>query len=147
MSRTILFLCTGNYYRSRFAQILFNHFAERADLPWRATSRGLKIGWPGNVGAISPFALARLAELGLDDHDDAGVDPAECGESDLAAADRVIAMKEDEHRAMLADRFPGWEERVTYWHVHDLDRSSPAEALAEIEQLVRDLVAELKSGS
>jgi protein-tyrosine-phosphatase len=22
--RTVLFLCTGNYYRSRFAEILFN---------------------------------------------------------------------------------------------------------------------------
>src|SRR5207248_831487 len=100
MSRTILFLCTGNYYRSRFAQIIFNDLAERAGLAWRATSRGLKIGWPGNVGAISPFALTRLAELRLDDHLDACTDPAECGESDLAAADRVIAMKEGEHRSM-----------------------------------------------
>jgi len=27
MERTVLFLCTGNYYRSRFADELFNHKA------------------------------------------------------------------------------------------------------------------------
>ena len=31
-SKTILFLCTGNYYRSRFAEILFNSVAGRMGL-------------------------------------------------------------------------------------------------------------------
>ncbi len=30
--RLVLFVCTGNYYRSRFAEGLFNHHARRADL-------------------------------------------------------------------------------------------------------------------
>jgi protein-tyrosine phosphatase len=41
--KTILFLCTGNYYRSRFAEELFNHHAERAGLYWVAQSRGLAL--------------------------------------------------------------------------------------------------------
>ena len=41
MSKTVLFLCTGNYYRSRFAEILFNHLAGQSKLAWRADSRGL----------------------------------------------------------------------------------------------------------
>ena len=41
--KTVLFLCTGNYYRSRFAEELFNHQAERADLDWIAQSRGLAL--------------------------------------------------------------------------------------------------------
>ena len=47
MSRTynVLFLCTGNYYRSRFAAILFNHLARERSSPWSASSRGLKIGF------------------------------------------------------------------------------------------------------
>ena len=34
--------------------------------------------------------------------------------------------------------------RVTYWHVHDIDAATPEDALREIEQRVHDLVAELK---
>ena len=36
--KTVLFLCTGNYYRSRFAEILFNSVAGRMGLPWKASS-------------------------------------------------------------------------------------------------------------
>ncbi len=41
--KTVLFLCTGNYYRSRFAEALFNSVAGRMGLPWRASSRGLAL--------------------------------------------------------------------------------------------------------
>ncbi len=39
--KTVLFLCTGNYYRSRYAEILFNAKAEIMELEWKAVSRGL----------------------------------------------------------------------------------------------------------
>ncbi len=41
--KTVLFLCTGNYYRSRFAEALFNSVAGKMGLPWRASSRGLAL--------------------------------------------------------------------------------------------------------
>ena len=51
MSHKVLFLCTGNYYRSRFAEMLFNALASRKDLDWTADSRGLATRdiqrWPG----------------------------------------------------------------------------------------------------
>ena len=43
--KTVLFLCTGNYYRSRFAEALFDSVAVRMGLPWRASSRGWR--WSG----------------------------------------------------------------------------------------------------
>ena len=39
--KRVLFICSGNYYRSRLAEILFNHEAERVGLAWEAGSRGL----------------------------------------------------------------------------------------------------------
>ena len=36
--KRVLFLCTGNYYRSRYAEELFNHLARGENLPWRASS-------------------------------------------------------------------------------------------------------------
>ena len=55
MSRTVLFLCTGNYYRSRYAEELFNDLARSAGLGWTAASRGLAVEELGrwNVGPVS----------------------------------------------------------------------------------------------
>jgi len=62
--RHVLFLCTGNYYRSRFAEIVFNHVAVRMNLNWRATSRGLAIERGiHNVGPISSEVLSQLAAM------------------------------------------------------------------------------------
>ena len=37
----VLFLCTGNYYRSRYAEILFNFHATALGVPKRADSRAI----------------------------------------------------------------------------------------------------------
>jgi len=144
MPRTVLFLCTGNYYRSRFAEILFCSLAPRDGLDWTAKSRGLRIGWPGNIGAISPHSEERLAHLGVDWSEFRHM-PLQCRECDLSRADQVVVLKEAEHRPMLSKAFPAWENRVTYWHVHDVDTAHPEDALDEIEQLVGELVKRLKS--
>jgi protein-tyrosine phosphatase len=141
--RMVLFLCTGNYYRSRFAAIFFNHLAREQSLPYMATSRGLKIGWPGNHGALSEHTERRLAAMNIN-FDGSRHMPMQCRECDLAEANLVIALKEAEHRAMLAARFSAWADRVTYWHVHDVDAADPDEALKEIERLVRRLINDLK---
>jgi protein-tyrosine phosphatase len=143
MKQIILFLCTGNYYRSRFAEELFNHLAAARDLPWQATSRALAIEkgkW--NIGPISPHALAALQARNIPPADPSR-HPIGCRESDMAAATRIIALKEAEHRPYIAQRLPAWADRVEYWHVHDLDRATADEALPEIEHLVRGLMDSL----
>lgn len=71
MPNTILFICTGNYYRSRYAEIYFNHLVSKIDLDWRAFSRGLEASAGRNEGAISKFALKRLAQRELSPGDPA----------------------------------------------------------------------------
>ena len=63
--KTVLFLCTGNYYRGRFAEVLFNSVAGKMGLPWRATSRGLALErgvWSrvrrGSAACSSPTSAA-----------------------------------------------------------------------------------------
>ena len=57
----LLFLCTGNYYRSRFAELLFNAMAAKHIVPWQAFSRGLALDKGAhNIGPISPFAIDAL---------------------------------------------------------------------------------------
>src|SRR5688500_14157667 len=58
----VLFLCTGTYYRSRFAEHLFTARAPAAGLAWRADSAGLEQRcFERNPGPISAFAVAALA--------------------------------------------------------------------------------------
>jgi protein-tyrosine phosphatase len=140
LSKQVLFLCTGNYYRSRFAEILFNHLAQARQLEWRADSRGLarEFGeW--NVGPMSPFTTKAIAARGIECPSSLRV-AMHCHEDDLQGANMIVALKEAEHRSLLAQHFAGWEDRVEYWHVHDLDGATPDEALGEIEVLVKKLI-------
>lgn len=142
-----LFLCTGNYYRSRFAEELFNHRARQDALGWRASSRGLAIGRGvgGNVGPISRFTLEALKERNIMPSR-AEVYPAACTIADLESADLVVALKEAEHRDLVSAQFPGWEHRVTFWHVHDIDVGSPKEAIETIDRQIEQLILNIKSG-
>ena len=95
-----------------------------------------------NIGPISVHTRHAVASRGIP-LDEPVRSPIQCSEVDLASADRVIALKEAEHRPMLTRKFPGWPDRVEYWHIHDLDAATPLEALIEIEQKVTALVDDL----
>jgi protein-tyrosine phosphatase len=146
MTRTVLFLCTGNYYRSRFAEIVFNHAAERLGLNWRAESRGLALErGVNNVGPLSQHALKRLAQVGLPVEGYLRM-PLPATEADLGRADLIIALKGDEHRPLLESRHAGWEERVEYWEMHDDYDASPDDVLPDIERAVEVLLDRLAAG-
>ena len=62
--KTVLFLGTGNYYRSRYAEILFNWEAQKRGLAWHADSRGLDPD-PLNAGPMSRHTKEALRKLGI----------------------------------------------------------------------------------
>ena len=144
---TLLFLCTGNFYRSRFAEILFNVQAARSALPWQALSRGLATELISrDYGPISLSAVNGLEQRGISlDHNVRY--PIQLEEADLLQADRVIALYEAEHRPYLERRFPGWENRIEYWIVPDRDEASVDEALAMIEDNVLRLISEISKSA
>src|SRR6266480_8052931 len=97
--KRILFLCTGNYYRSRFAEIFFNWQAKQRGLQWTADSRGLALNGC-NYGPISRYTVLRLKEKGVAHNDDYRF-PLPLSEADLTAADHIVAVKEAEHRPLV----------------------------------------------
>jgi protein-tyrosine phosphatase len=139
--KRILFLCTGNYYRSRFAEIFFNWQAAQRGLPWTADSRGLALNGY-NFGPISRHTIARLKEHGVK-HDEDQRFPLPLSEADLAAADHIVAVKEAEHRPLVAAQFPQWCDRIEYWHVHDVDCATPDDAMPHLENNLIQLIDRL----
>ncbi|WOO41275.1 low molecular weight phosphatase family protein [Rubellicoccus peritrichatus] len=135
----ILFLCTGNYYRSRFAEAIFNHRAEQLGIGWRAFSRGLDLQPHVNFGPISKYTREALAERSIPIELTAK-EPAALQRQDLIKAHHIIALKEAEHRPLMHAQFPDSVDSVEYWTVHDLDAATAEEALPMIEKLVAQVL-------
>jgi protein-tyrosine phosphatase len=140
--KTVLFLCTGNYYRSRFAEVLFNSVAGKMNLPWRASSRGLALELGvNNIGPMEVSAVQALQARGLSAVAECGRFPIQVTVEDFEAANWIVALKEAEHLPLLQERFPAWAEGVEFWHVDDTP-----EVLDLIEREVMDLAARLIAG-
>ena len=137
----LLFLCTGNYYRSRFAELLFNAMAATHALPWQAFSRGLALDkGVKNIGPMSPLAIDALHALGI-----ASVEaerfPLQVEECDLQVADHIIALQEAEHKLYLQERYPAWTNKVEYWHIRDVVPMPAYNPLEEVAHDVQRLIA------
>lgn len=144
--RKLLFICSANYYRSRFAELLFNHLAAQSHLNWTTESRGVapELGI-GNVGPISIHTIRGLQARGVKLPSDIR-DPMPLTEEDLKQANLIVVLDEAEHRPYMEERFLGWADKVTYWHVADLDAATTEEALAVAEGEIRALVDRLAAG-
>lgn len=138
MTKKLLFLCTGNYYRSRYAEHLFNYLVTKTDLNWVAKSRGFALS-KHNLGPMSVYIGHRLITKGIPIKPNLR-HPLPVQKNDLNQVDLVIAVKEAEHRLYMNELFPEWENKITYWHIDDMDCAMPEETLAEIEQKIENLI-------
>lgn len=139
--KQILFVCTGNHYRSRFAESLFNQKARQVQLRWRAVSRGLRLV-PSQQG-ISSWAERELIKRGVPPALRQGT-PKALTREDLEKSDYIVLMDEAEHRPLLEKQFPARDDRkIHYWHIGDCGKMNPSTACqamsVAIEELVRTL--------
>lgn len=139
--KTVLFLCTGNYYRSRYAEILFNWHARQRGLAWQAQSRGLEPD-PRNPGPMSKNTIAALIHSGIP-HEDHLRMPLVATDADFADADHVVAVKQAEHLPLMQRKFPAWVECVEFWQVHDMDCCGPEETIPHLDREVNQLLDRL----
>lgn len=139
--KQVLFICTGNYYRSRFSEALFNYKARQAHLDWNAISRGLKLV-PSQHG-ISALSLRELIKRGVPKELCQG-DPKALTKKDLEQSDYIVLMDEAEHRPMLEHQFQAHDDpRIHYWHIGETGKMPPSKAcqamFTNIDELLRTL--------
>ena len=139
--KRLLILCTGNYYRSRFAEIFFNWHAEQRNLSWKAESKGLAVNY-FNPGPISRYTMARLIYHGIPVESSQRF-PIEVTQHDFSSADHVIAVSQSEHQPLIQARFPDWLEGVEFWDIQDLHLADPELAIAQLEREVMGLLERL----
>jgi protein-tyrosine phosphatase len=143
MRKLMLFLCTGNYYRSRFAELLFNHLATELSLDWSASSRGLALELGvNNEGPISQDVLDALDARGIALQAELR-NPLALINNDLEKAHHIVAVNSAEHRPLLEGKFPNCRKQIEFWHVCDRESTNPEEALALIELNVFRLISRL----
>lgn len=143
MSPTLLFLCTGNYYRSRLSELYFRHHFSLLGIDWQLDSCGLAIDGR-NPGPISRDTVRWLSAMQIPLPSEHRW-PRDLTTRDLEQATRVIAMKEAEHRPLMRLRFPDFEHKVEYWHIDDQDVATPAEALPLLVARLDALLQEFAS--
>ena len=147
--KVLLFLCTGNYYRSRYAEEMFNLLAPAECPGWTAVSRGIAVDLgTNNVGPIAGATVKALQKRGVNFNLQHARMPLQLEIADLEFADHIVALKYAEHFPLMKDRFPSWLSRtdlsrMEYWNVHDIDEMTPEQALPLIEGQLRGLMGRL----
>jgi protein-tyrosine phosphatase len=149
--KVVLFLCTGNYYRSRFAEEIFNFIVPIECPGWTAVSRGIAVDLGiNNLGPIARSTTQALQKQGISFNPRLARMPLQLEIADLESANHIVALKEAEHFPLMQERFPSWLGtsdpcRIEYWHVHDIDRMAPEQALPLITEQLQGLMKRLSS--
>ncbi|CAG1011370.1 arsenate reductase [Anaerolineales bacterium] len=143
MDNKLLFICTGNYYRSRYAEIFFNDLALKKQINWQASSRGLAADEGHNVGPIAPHVLKRLKLHGIPLNGHARF-PMQLEEKDLLDADLIISLDRHVHQPMMTKQFPAWADQITYWDVPDLNIMDSDSAFAAIEKNIYATIEDVR---
>ena len=166
--KKVLFVCTGNWYRSRLAEVLFNHYAAQHSSTWEADSRGLSEN--SRMKGMSPSALRYLAQIGFEGAESYACEPQPIRVEDMESFDLIIGMNRKEHEPMMKTRYGQMAKiyeqkgKLRYWNVFDVPSmrswssrvfgsrhetgDQPEESSGEhVDFAVRSLVVELTYGN
>lgn len=122
--KKVMFVCTGNYYRSRLAEVLFNFYASQSDSLWEAESRGLteKTRFSG----LSPNAVRYLDKLKIEGPEQYAREPMPLRVEDMEKFDLIVGMNKSEHEPMMRMRFGQMARileqkgKIRYFNVYDV---------------------------
>lgn len=144
MMKNVLFLCTGNYYRSRLAHEYFNYWCAKLALPYQADSRALSqaLEGNGNKGNIATEVVQILTGLEIPCHSQHRP-PLSVTADDFANAELIIAMDKDEHLPMVSQDYVAVKDKVNYLNVGDVHVEPVYVAVPKLIKQVDHLISTL----
>jgi protein-tyrosine phosphatase len=161
--RQVCFVCTGNLYRSKYAEAWFNNLCIKdgvTDL--RAFSRGLAAqpteNYEHGEAFTIPIRLAiptyeRMVERNIP-FCLMGATNVMLSEYDCASSNVIVLMNKDEHLPKMQDRFPDHLDKIQSYEIgdkcylpengYDGPEWEPVDALDAIENLVSECYKNLR---
>ena len=137
----ILFVCTGNIFRSRFAEEVFNHLCKTKNVNATAFSAGLKVGKYRQRKMYKP-ALIELKRLEIipsrSDEDSIHIN-----DIDISIYDQIICMDRQEHKPMVDSNQFLSSYAIKYWDIVDMPKVSSQISLPKCYKKVDELVKQL----
>jgi len=133
----VMFICRGNYFRSRFAEILFNKLAARERLPVKAFSRGLNFSG-NNAGPVSLYVPIALMSRGIEPPRRFR-NPLRVQERDLKRVHVAVITHGAQQLPIIEEKYPGYLGKLICWDVPDVTftREDFVKAADDAEQLLR----------
>ena len=141
--KKILFVCTANIFRSRFAEEVFNSLASDSSLSLSAFSAGMKVG---------EFTTRKIYYPALEQLKRYNIKPQRGNELsthiddlNLDEYDRIICMDEPEHRPMVEENTNLKGRDVEYWNIVDIPEEDSRVSLPMCYEKVNKLFSEMIS--
>ena len=138
----ILFVCTGNIFRSRFAEEVFNHLCKINGVDAIAFSAGLQVGrykqrkiyWP----AMNELERLKIEPLRSNE------DSVHINDIDVSIYDQIICMDEEEHKPMVRSNELLSGFIFQYWNIVDMPKVPSDISLPRCYKKVETLIDQLK---
>lgn len=125
----ILFICTGNSFRSPLAEALLRKYKPELEVESAGTNRARKIAGNGRALLEKEDALNHVK-----------TEPDQVSDRALEEADLIIVMEEN-HKEYLLEKFQTREEKIINWNIDDPinPEVDPKKTFEEIKEKVRGL--------
>ena len=137
----VLFVCTQNIHRSRFAEEVFNYLAKKSNSKHQAFSAGFRVG-DYSFRTIYYPALDNLKKLNI-----APLRPNDFSKHiddvDLSEYDRIICMDEGEHKPKVLANPSLQNDLFEYWNIIDEPKVKSEISLPKCYQKVDNLLRDI----
>jgi len=137
-TKTVLFLCVHNTFRSQMAEVYFNKFAKERDLNWQAKSAGFL-----EAEKINEKAIILMKEEGIDISDKK---PKLVTNKMLRSADKIVVVCQECEEQGLCLVLPK-DKDIEYWRLPNpaqMELDQAREIRDQIKERVLNLISQLK---